>query len=85
MFLGKLLRCDYSLQYEGVLEIPELALEGLACKHSTIYAEMTTGISEVVQLSQGGTAQGGDLGAARAHIQLCTFWFSVTSVISGLW
>lgn len=62
--LGKLLRYDYSLQYKGVPEIPELTVEGLACKHGTISAEMTTGISELVQLCQCSTARGEELGTA---------------------
>lgn len=32
----KLLRYDYSLQYNARLEIPELPLEELACKRGTI-------------------------------------------------
>lgn len=53
VFPGKLRRCDYTFhgttpsRYQGALEIPALAREGLACKQSTVYEERTTGISSL--------------------------------------
>jgi len=84
VFLGKLLRYDYSLQCKGVLEISELALEGPACKHSTMCAELTAGMSEAARLGQCTTVQGEELGAAPRSYR-CSFWVSVTLGISGPW
>lgn len=38
------------------------------CKHGPVYAEMTTGIPDVAQVSQCSTAWGGQLGASTSAL-----------------
>lgn len=83
VFSGKLLRYDYSLQYKGMLEIPELALEGLAC---ILWHHLCRdGNSNLRSSAAAPPSTRGELGAAPCWYNSAASGSVLTAVISGLW